>query len=156
MKVAVCRSVHARFALIKNGDVFRRRTGVHQNVITKMVHVLDEGLYPLRNLALTDPGALGPLAFNFIASQRFPQHSDKRPISRKENGVCRLILISTLSSDVQANQCLACSRHTGDKANKFSLVCSCFIDQLLNAAGGQVQILCPASERAIASTECWA
>ena len=80
---------------------------------------------------------------HLITSERFPKHCDKRPVSRQKHGVCWLVRFSPPSCNIQPNQCLACSRHAGDKADELVPVFSRLVHQLLNTPGGDPQILCP-------------
>src|SRR5262245_9842584 len=89
--------------LIKDGDVFGWRPRVAQEIVTKMMHVLDECLHALADFALANLKPALPLAGNLITRQCFSQDGYQRTVPRKKDGVGRLIRVASLGRDVEAN-----------------------------------------------------
>src|SRR5690606_37056491 len=70
---------------------------------------------------------------NLIASQGFLHDSDERAIARKEDAV-QFTLLRVLRGDVEANECLACTRDTRHEADGLCPAGAAVADNLLDGA----------------------
>ncbi len=124
--------VPCTLCFIKDDDMVNGCTGIDQRFITEVVNILDECFNTFGNFTFSNIFALGPPTGDLVTSECFTEHSYERTVSRKKDSVCRFIFFSSPICDVQSYECLARSRNSSDKANQFSPISLCFIDQFFN------------------------
>src|SRR5207253_914047 len=66
--------------LVENRDVLHRRAGVVQEIVAKMMDVLDERFDALRDFPLAHFNAALAPTYNFVARECFVQHTYERAI----------------------------------------------------------------------------
>ena len=81
-------------------------------------------LTSLRAVRFFKAVALFFLASDFITCQSFTENSHKRTIPRKKHAIKIIFFVNMLSRDIESDQCLACPRHAGYKANRLAGVYS--------------------------------
>src|SRR5437899_6368155 len=86
---------------IEDRDMLIGRPRVDQQVVTKVMHVLDERLHTLGHFSLSRANAKILLPTKLITSQRFAKHGNERTVPRKENSMRRLMDVAALSGDVK-------------------------------------------------------
>ena len=67
--------------LIEDSNVFRRSPGVDQQVIAKVMNVLDKSFDTLSNFPFPHSNAIVFLTCNLVTGECFMEHSNKRAVS---------------------------------------------------------------------------
>ena len=125
--------VPSALRFVKDHNMFGGRAGVDQCLVAKVVNVLDERFDALANFALPYSNAKILLTCDLITGQRLTEHCDERAVPRKKHSVCRLVCVPASSCNIQPNEGFASSWNTGNKANEFTPLSSCLIDEFFDA-----------------------
>src|SRR5579859_2644008 len=98
-----------------------------------MVNILDESLYAFANFAFSNFFSLRFTPIEFVAGERFTEHCNQWPISRKKYCMCWFITLAPLGGDIQTNQRFTSSGDACDKTDDFTPEFTRLIYQLLDA-----------------------
>src|SRR5436190_13875346 len=123
--------VPGSLCLAEQCHMLKRRSGILQTLIAKVMHVLDERLDTLARISTRHLFAFRLGARKTVANQRFAQHGYERSIPRQEHAVVLAVLVTMARSNVQAYQRLSRARHARDEANRFAPVASSFLDHAI-------------------------
>ena len=120
--------VPSSLGFIKNDNPIAGRSSIAQTVITKVVHVLNEGFHLLANFTLADFFLNSFLTVNFITGQGFSQHSNKRTIPGQKDSMGLLMFIALLGRDIEPNQRFPGTWNTCNKDDMLFAITGGFFD----------------------------